>query len=292
VRIDLHTHSDRSDGTDDPRALMQRASEAGLDVVALTDHDTSDGWDDARSAAHDLDLGFVAGIEISCRHAGAGVHLLAYLVDPGYQPLRHELGRILAGRSSRLPATLGRLRKIGIELDTADVRAVSGPAAAVGRPHVADALVAKGVVATRDEAFDRYLAHGRPAYVDRYAAELEDMVDMVERAGGVTVIAHPWGRQSRSALSADVLAGLTARGLTGVEVDHQDHDVAAREQLREVADRLGLVATGASDFHGEGKLDCPLGCNLTAPDQLERLLVAAEQAATRSGRAPPRAVLP
>lgn len=292
MRIDLHTHSDRSDGTDKPGALIARAVTAGLDVVALTDHDTAVGWDDARAAAVDIGVGFVPGMEISCSYAGVGVHLLAYLLDPTYPPLAEELRRVLDGRSARLPATLERLRAVGVDLSPADVEAVSGSAEATGRPHVADALVAKGVVANRDEAFERFLSKGRPAYVDRYAADLPEMIRMVSGAGGVSVIAHPWGRHSRTALGVAALTTLKETGLTGIEVDHQDHDPAARAELRDVAAGLDLLQLGSSDFHGEGKLDCPLGANTTDPQQFERLLAAAAAASSASGRETPTPVLP
>jgi 3',5'-nucleoside bisphosphate phosphatase len=292
VRIDLHAHSDRSDGTDKPGELMARAVAAGIDVVALTDHDTSAGWDDARAAASDIGVGFVPGMEISCLYGRIGVHLLAYLLDPGYPPLAEELRRVLDGRSARLPATLERLQAIGIDIGADDVRAVSGHAEATGRPHVADALVVKGVVANRDEAFDRFLSKGRPAYVDRYAADLVAMVRLVGEAGGVSVVAHPWGRLSRTNLDLDHLSALKDAGLTGIEVDHQDHDPSARDQLRRIAAELDLVQTGSSDFHGEGKLDCPLGVNTTDPEQFQRLLAAAEAAAAASGRTTPAPVLP
>lgn len=292
MRIDLHTHSNRSDGTDGPGELMGRAVAVGLDVVALTDHDTAAGWDDARAAAADIGIGFVPGMEISCRHAGAGVHLLAYLLDPHYPPLAAELRRVLDGRSARLPRTLQRLRELGIDIGVDDVTAVSSNAEATGRPHIADALVAHGVVANRDEAFDRFLGQGRPAYVERYAADLAETIGMVSEAGGVSVLAHPWGRHSRRALDPTTLAALKEAGLAGVEVDHQDHDEATRKELREVATGLGLLQTGSSDFHGEGKLDCPLGANTTDPDQFERLLAAAAASSSRSGRQTPAPVLP
>jgi 3',5'-nucleoside bisphosphate phosphatase len=292
VRIDLHTHSDRSDGTDRPGALMGRAVAAGLDIVALTDHDTAVGWDEARAAAEDIGIGFVPGIEISCAHDDVGVHLLAYLLDPDHPPLVEELARVLQGRSARLPATLDRLHEIGIDLSVADVEAVSTAATATGRPHVADALVARGYVASRDEAFDRYLARGRPAYVDRYAADLVTMLGTVAAAGGVTVLAHPWGRHSRHALDASTLALLKDHGLAGVEVDHQDHAPETRAELHRTAEQLGLLRTGSSDFHGEGKSDCPLGLHTTDPEQFELLLAAASEAASRAGRETPTPVLP
>jgi 3',5'-nucleoside bisphosphate phosphatase len=292
VRIDLHTHSDRSDGTDSPDELMGRAAADGIDVVALTDHDTAVGWRDARDAAGRLGIGFVPGMEVSCSRDGASVHLLAYLLDPDFPPLVAELRRVLDGRTARLPRIIERLRAAGIDISEADVQAVSGSAEATGRPHVADALVAKGVVADRQQAFEELLSKGKPGHVARYAADLTEMIGLVAAAGGVTVIAHPWGRHSRGALDADTLAELRRAGLGGIEVDHQDHDADARARLRDIAGDLGLLATGSSDFHGEGKPDCPLGANTTDPEQFERLLAAASASSAASGRETPAPLLP
>jgi predicted metal-dependent phosphoesterase TrpH len=291
VRIDLHTHSNRSDGTESPADLVKRALSEGLDVLGLTDHDTTEGWDEAVDAAESTGLRLVRGIEVSCVFAGYGVHLLAYLPDPTYPPLARELQRVLDGRNSRLPATLERLRALGIDIDVHDVRRVAGETAAMGRPHVADALVELGVVRDRNEAFNTYLGPQGPAYVHRYAADLEDMIGTVADAGGVTVLAHPWAsRHDHSALDAEGIAGLRDVGLSGLEVDHEDHDPATREALRAVARDLGLVVTGSSDYHGLGKVDHDLGCNTTAPDQLDRLLDLAAGAAEASGRTTPAVV--
>jgi len=290
VRIDLHTHSRASDGTQTPKELVRAATAAGLDVVAITDHDTADGWDEAEGAARETGIALVRGMEISTRHAGHGVHLLAYLPDPTHPALVAELDRILDGRSSRLPAMLARLRELGIDIDADDVRRVAGDAVSTGRPHVADALVDLGVVADRTEAFRRYLSAGRPAYANRYAAPLEEMLRLVDEAGGVSVIAHPWGRSRRQEPDEATLAALAEIGLSGIEVDHQDHDAPTRERLRAIARNLDLVATGSSDHHGTGKVDHELGCNTTAPEQLDRLLDLARKAAARSGRDTPGVV--
>jgi 3',5'-nucleoside bisphosphate phosphatase len=290
--IDLHTHSDRSDGTDSPAALVRRAGQAGLDVVALTDHDSADGWAEAAAAAVEEGIGFIPGIEISCRHQGAAVHLLAYLPDPTYPPLAETLQAVLAGRNARLPAIVAKLRAAGVEITEGDVRRAAGRTTALGRPHVADALVDRGVVADRAQAFHEYLAPGRPGYADRYAADLAQMLSLVRAAGGVSVVAHPLGRQSRRVLSAADLAGLAGQGLAGIEVDHQDHDLAVRAALRAIAQGLDLVATGSSDYHGTGKVGHPLGCNTTDPGQLTRLLHAAREAADQAGRGARQPVLP
>ncbi len=293
MRIDLHTHSDRSDGTQSPAALVQAAREQGIDVIGVTDHDTTEGWDEAERAAGCHGVGLVRGIEVSCRFAGYGVHLLAYLPDPTYPPLAEELRRILDGRRARLPATLSRLRDLGIDIDVEDVRRVSGETAAMGRPHVADALASLGVVADRGEAFDVFLGPQGPAYVSRYAADLETMIDLVAGAGGVTVLAHPWAsRHNHTALDEAGIARLARAGLAGVEVDHEDHSPADRAGLRAIALRLGLLVTGSSDHHGAGKSGHELGCNTTAPDQLDRLVAAAEKAAAAAGRPAPGLLRP
>jgi len=301
--IDLHTHSRASDGTQSPRELVQAAAAAGLDVVAITDHDSAAGWPEAVTAAAEVGIGLVRGLEISARYArprddpsegparGPGVHLLAYLPDPTYPPLAQALERIIEGRRSRVPAVLERLRSLGVEISVDDVRAVAGDTVATGRPHIADALVRLGVVETRDEAFARFLGAGRPACVDRYAADLHDVIGLVVDAGGVPVIAHPWGRGNDLAiLGAEQLAALAAAGLAGLEVDHEDHDATARAALRAIARDLDLIVTGSSDHHGLGKVGHELGCNTTAAEELSRLLTLAGQHAAASGRDAPRLV--
>ncbi len=288
MRIDLHTHSDRSDGTESPAALVRRAHDEGIDVLGLTDHDTTEGWQEAADVAGRCGLTLVRGIEVSCTFEGYGVHLLAYLPDPTYPPLAEELRRVLDGRNSRLPATLERLRGLGIDIDVQDVRRVAGETAAMGRPHVADALVALGVVADRNEAFNRYLGPQGPAYVRRYAADLETTIGTVTASGGVSVLAHPWAsRHDHTALDAAGIARLQRAGLSGLEVDHEDHGPQLRAALRVIAGELGLVVTGSSDHHGLGKVGHDLGCNTTAPDQLDRLLGLAARAAEASGRSTP-----
>lgn len=274
MRIDLHTHSRASDGTQSPTELVEAAAAAQLDVLGLTDHDTAAGWAEGLQAAERHGVRLVTGIEISARHEGRGAHLLAYLPDPGHPGLREQLDRILDGRRSRLPATVARLRELGIPLTEDDVRAAAGDAVAHGRPHVADALVALGVVGDRTEAFRRFLNPGRPAYVERYAAPLTDVIRTVRDAGGVSVLAHAWGRRHDEVPDAESLAALAETGLVGLEVDHQDHDADQRRRLRGIARDLGLVITGSSDHHGAGKVDHELGCNTTAPEEFERLLAA------------------
>jgi predicted metal-dependent phosphoesterase TrpH len=271
VTIDLHTHSNKSDGTDSPKELIQNAAAAGLEIVALTDHDSTEGWAEAAGAAKRADVRLIRGIEISTRLDGKSIHLLGYEFDPTNKPLLTELGKVLDGRNSRLPATLERLRGLGINIDAKDVRRHSTNAAAMGRPHVADALVELGVVANRDEAFAHYLTPGKPAYVDRYAAPLDLAIALIKDAGGKTVLAHPWSRGSKRILTKSRIASLKEIGLDGLEVDHNDHGEEDRAGLGQIVRELDLVRTGSSDYHGTGKIDFDLGCNTTARDQFDRL---------------------
>ena len=292
VRIDLHTHSTASDGTLSPSAVIEAAADSRLDVIGLTDHDSAAGWAQAADAAAANGLMLVPGMEVSTKHAGAGVHLLAYLADPAYPFLDEELALILQGREARLAAVLEKLRDAGIDITEDEVRRQADPSPAIGRPHIADVLVAKGVVGDRSEAFDRLLDSGQRGYVERYAAPTAAMIRLVTQAGGAAVIAHPWGRGSRRVLDLATLTGLREAGLVGLEVDHQDHSREDRGTLRGMAAELDLVVTGASDFHGDGKVDHELGCNLTAPAELERLLAAAAANAAASGRGVPEVVRP
>lgn len=272
MRIDLHTHSAVSDGTDTPAELVAKAKEAGLDVVALTDHDTYDGLDEAVSAGAEHGIQVVRGIEVSTRRGGESVHLLGYGTDEAHSGLNAELAQIRAGRSMRLAPVLDRLAELGLPLTEEQVLVHIGSSPSVGRPHIADAMVAAGYVADRKEAFDRFLADGGPAHVPRYAVELGRGIDLIHDAGGVAIIAHPWGRGREDNLTEDVLAGLVGEhGLDGFEVDHQDHDAETRARLRVLADRLGVLGTGSSDYHGTGKADHELGCNVTSVEVYDRL---------------------
>ncbi len=277
MRIDLHTHSSASDGTDTPAALVREAKAAGLDVVALTDHDATSGWAEAQRAADEVGIILLPGLEISTKLHHRGVHLLAYLPDPTHGPLVEVLDRILAGRTERTPAIVAGLRGHGVDITEDDVHREAGESVAAGRPHVADALVRLGVVADRTEAFATLLSPGQPGYVNRYAPQLEEMIPIVVAAGGVPVIAHPWGRRGGTVLTEDVFASLRALGLAGIEVDHQDHPPEVRTRLRGIAADLDLLVTGSSDHHGLGKVDHDLGVNTTEPEQYERLVSLARR---------------
>lgn len=273
LRIDLHAHSTCSDGTDTPGSLVAQAAQH-LDVVALTDHDTTHGWAEAMAAAEHHAIRLIRGIEISTRDVNYGQHLLGYGFDPNHPDLVALLAKGVASREGRIPAILEKLATLGLELDE-DVVMQSSRASGgtVGRPHIAAAMVTAGYVPDSATAFDHYLKPGRPAYVERYAPSTATAINAITAAGGVTVIAHPRG--SRGSLPDERIAALAEAGLLGVEVDHQEHDLATRASLRGLAADLGLVVTGSSDYHGTNKIDHDLGCNTTAPDQLEALLAQA-----------------
>ena len=246
---DLHTHSRASDGVDRPAGVMRAAAAAGLTVVALTDHDTTDGWDEAAQAARDLGLLLVPGTEISCLAGGISVHLLSYLHDPTEPQLREVLRVTRADRVGRARAIVQRLAAV-VDLRWEDVAGLVAPGTTVGRPHIADALVARGVVATRDEAFAALLHRDSPYYVPHAAPQVEDAVRLVRRAGGVPVLAHPLADRRGRAVSEEMIASFVGAGLLGIEADHPDHTGEQRERVRLLAARYGLFWTGGSDYHG------------------------------------------
>lgn len=272
MRIDLHTHSNRSDGTDTPAELVQKAAALNLDVVALTDHDNTAGWDEAQRAADDCGMHLVRGMEVSTKLHGTNVHLLGYGFDPDHAALNAELDLVLKSREQRVPRILELLAAQGMAITMAQVEARSGRAAAIGKPHIADALIAAGHISHRDEAFTGLLDDGGSANVEKYGISLARAIELLKEAGGKAVIAHPWARESREVLSAEAIGALVASGLDGIEVDHNDHELSHREELREIAVGLGLVVTGSSDYHGTGKSsEFFLGCHTTAPEEFERL---------------------
>jgi len=261
--IDLHTHSNLSDGTDTPEELVLAAARAGLTTIALCDHDTMDGIQAAQATGSRCGVEVLPGLETSTVWDDSTVHLLGFGADPDDKALSDALARVRTSRTERLPLMADALQRAGIPITLDDIVAKAAPGATLGRPHVADAMVALGVVPSRREAFDVWLEWGKPAYVGHYRIPLEQGIGLIRGAGGVTVIAHPWGHGTRHLLTRDVLAHLAHVGLDGIEVDHNDHDEAARRELRTFAMEHGLLATGASDYHGTGKTRHSLGCNTT-----------------------------
>jgi predicted metal-dependent phosphoesterase TrpH len=269
VRIDLHAHSNASDGTQPPADLVASAAKAGLDVVALTDHDTTAGWPEALEAAVHHGVGLVRGIEISCASDGISVHLLGYLHDPTDAALLEELEH---SRRSRLTRAERMVQKLSadVPLTYEEVLATATPGATLGRPHIADAMVAKGLVATRDDAFADYLYTGSPYHASHYAPDPVTAVRLLTDAGGVAVMAHPFAGRRGRLVGDDVIEAMAAAGLAGLEGHHRDHEPADVARAEQMARRLGLFLTGSSDYHGAGKANL-LGENTTAPAVLRQI---------------------
>jgi predicted metal-dependent phosphoesterase TrpH len=247
---DLHTHSDRSDGTLPPAEVMALAAKRDLAGVALTDHDTFEGLSEAVAAADGLGLEFVPGIEFSAEHDGASLHILGYWVDPGDPAVNDELDRLTATRFRRGELIVEKLRELGYEIDFDRVREIAG-GQTIARPHVAQAMVEAGIVATETEAFERYISDDGPAYVPKHALEPMEALRLIRAAGGACVLAHPGMWKGNGSVPEELIERMAAGGMVGLEVWHPDHDDAARERYAALANRLGLVATSSSDCHGE-----------------------------------------
>ena len=268
--IDLHTHSAVSDGTQTPTQLVREAASLGLGAMALTDHDSTAGWQEAFTAAQGTGMLVVPGMELSTNDGPASVHMLAYLFDPLDAMIVAETARIRDGRLHRAERIVEKIAR-DYELTWDDVLAESSDGTTLGRPHIADALVRKGHVANRSAAFESIL-HWRGGYYEKYYAPSPlEGVQMIVAAGGVAVLAHPASHGRYRPASEDMLRRLVDAGLFGLEIDHRDNTDDGKVWLRELAAKYGLELTGASDYHGEGKPN-RLAENTTAPEVLEKLL--------------------
>ncbi|WP_405950424.1 PHP domain-containing protein [Streptomyces prunicolor] len=264
MRIDLHCHSTASDGTDTPAELVRNAAAAGLDVVALTDHDTSRGYAEAIDALPS-GLTLVTGAEMSCRIDGVSMHMLAYLFDPEEPALLAERELVRDDRVPRARAMVGRLQELGVPVTWEQVARIAGEGS-VGRPHVATALVESGVVPTVNDAFTgEWLADGGRAHVAKHETDPFEAIRLVKAAGGVTVFAHPGASKRGHTVPEAAIAEMAAAGLDGIEVEHMDHDAETRVRLRGLAKELGLLVTGSSDYHGSRK-SVQLGEYTTDPE--------------------------
>ncbi|MEU6266563.1 PHP domain-containing protein [Saccharopolyspora shandongensis] len=279
VRIDMHTHSTESDGTDTPAELVATALAAGLDAIAITDHDTTAGWAAAERAVRDLAepgrFRLVPGAELSCSCPGEDgrditVHLLAYLFDPNSTALVREQSRLRAERRERLYQMAQHMAADGFPVDPDGLMAGLPPDSPGGRPHLARALVDAGTVASVDEAFAKYLGGRGSYYLPRTDTPVHRAIEMIAEAGGATVLAHPFATARGPIVTADVVAELAGRGLAGIEIDHPDHDAETRTRLRGLAAELDLIPTGSSDYHGTNKT-IRIGQETTPPDSLDRL---------------------
>lgn len=269
MRIDPHTHSTCSDGTDTPTELMEAAAAAGLDVLGLTDHDTTAGWDQAARAVATTGVSLLRGIEISCSASGITLHLLAYLADPDDADLTAALERARRSREDRSRQMVERLAA-DYPITWADVCAQAG-GDTVGRPHIADALVAAGCFPDRSAAFSGPLATSSPYYVRYWALDPVRACELVRGAGGVPVAAHPRaGRRQRYLVPDAVFGDMADAGLAAIEVNHPEQNAAERAQAAALAARYGLAVSGASDYHGTGKPN-RLGQCLMDPALLEQI---------------------
>lgn len=268
--IDLHTHTNFSDGTDSPTQLINKALAAGISVLGLTDHDSISGWQEAITALRP-GISLVPGSEISCQTSdGISVHILGLLFDSENLELMGTMQATRENRHGRMAKIITRLNEAGIDISMQDVLDQLAEGATLGRPHLADALVEKGVVASRDEAFTQMLHNKSKYYVSHYSPLPEVAIKMIKAAGGVSVIAHPMASHRGRTISLETFGSLIDAGLDGVEVDHRDHSPDEKTQLIELAKQNDLVMTGASDYHGNGKLN-QLGEYVTMPEQWERL---------------------
>ncbi|MCG0290077.1 PHP domain-containing protein [Streptomyces sp. PSAA01] len=264
MRIDLHTHSTASDGTDTPAELVRNAAAAGLDVVALTDHDTVGGHAEATRALPS-GMTLVTGAELSCRLNGVSLHMLAYLFDPDEPELAAERELVRDDRVPRAQAMVAKLRDLDVPITWERVAEIAGDGA-VGRPHIATALVELGVVESVSDAFTQdWLADGGRAHVEKHESDPFEVIRLIKGAGGVAVFAHPRAVKRGQCVPESAIGELAAAGLDGIEVDHMDHDEDTRARLRGLAAELGLLTTGSSDYHGSRKT-CRLGEYTTDPE--------------------------
>lgn len=268
--IDLHTHTDRSDGTFAPAELVRLAAQRGLDVVGVTDHDTTDGLDEAVAAGLEVGVEVVPGVELSAEHEGTSIHVLCYWMDVSNAALQEELSRLRDERFRRGERMVERLRELGLPVEFERVSQIAMGGNIV-RPHIAQAMVEAGLVETEKDAFDRWIGDGRPAHVPKHALDPLDALALIRGAGGLGVLAHPgmWGDET--SVPEMLIAAMAGAGMAGLEVDHTDHDPVGREHWRRLADRLGLIATGGSDCHGTRYDPIRLGTALCDPASFRSL---------------------
>ena len=268
--IDLHTHTNCSDGTDSPRELVNKAIVQGLEVLGISDHDTTAGWSEAIQTLRGP-LQLALGSEISCLTSdGVSVHMLGLLFDPEHEEMQRVLEETRDGRLPRMRKMIEKMRTEGIDISIQDVERAMPTGATMGRPHLADALVAKKIVKSRDEAFVDLLHNESRFYVSHAAPTPVEAIALIRRAGGVAVIAHPFASHRGQILKPEDFSELVAAGLSGIEVDHRDQNPDERAMLRTIANELDLVITGSSDYHGTGKLNS-LAENHTHREQWEKL---------------------
>ena len=280
--IDIHTHTTCSDGTDTPRELVNKAIVQGLQILGISDHDTTSGWQEARESLRGS-LQLALGAEISCLTSdGISVHMLGLLFDPLHEQMQQVLEETRDGRLPRMRKMIEKMRAEGMEISIEDVENAMPAGATMGRPHLADALVAKKIVKSRDEAFIDLLHNESRFYVSHAAPTPAEAIALIRRAGGVAVIAHPFASHRGQILKATDFEELHTAGLNGIEVDHRDQNPDERAMLRDIARELDLAITGSSDYHGTGKLNS-LAENHTSREQWEKLEAQANARRVISG---------
>jgi hypothetical protein len=258
--IDLHTHSNFSDGSETPSRVVELAAGAGCSAVALTDHDTTDGLAEARRRAQQLGITLVGGAELSCAHpSGGGMHVLVYFLDDGPSPLHEELARLQDDRAVRNQELVDRLQQLGLPVTWEAVVEQAGRPEGVGRPHFASVLIAAGVVGSQQEAFDRYLGNRAPTYVPKARLTGPEAARLARESGAVSVLAHPHTLGLEGHDLANAIAELAGAGFAGLEVTYGRYSPRQRQSMGHLAERFGLVPTGGSDFHGRTTPDLTVG---------------------------------
>jgi predicted metal-dependent phosphoesterase TrpH len=277
MAVDLHLHSTFSDGSATPTEIVDQAAAIGLTGIALTDHDTLAGVPEAAAAAAARSIRFIGGTELSVSWRDQTMHMLVYFLRPGPGPLQDRLKELRRSRAARNLEIASRLQRLGLGVSMEEVEAEAG-GGVVGRPHFAGVLISKGYVSNVPEAFDRYLAAGRPAYAPRLRLTAGEAIDLGRAGGAVPVIAHPHTLQLRAAEYASGFAELVARGLGGIEAYYGEYRPELRNQIAAICRKLGIVATGGSDFHGRYKPHLAIGTgrgDLRVPDEVFDQLEAA-----------------
>ena len=274
MRTDLHTHSSYSDGTDTPAEILKKAAAADLGMIALTDHDTTEGWVEAEEAVSATGVGLIRGMEVSCVYYGLSIHILSYLHDPVHSQLAEVTTNLRFARKNRIRIMAERLSE-DFPIDYDSVLLCAGNASTLGRPHIADALVRAGVIPTRDDAFTHILSPRGPYYEPIPAITPQDAIRLIHEAGGVAVFAHPFASSRGRVVTPQLMQDIISAGLDGVEIEHRDNSSAGRETLRTLAAEHDLIITGSSDYHGMGKIN-RLGENTTEWHMVERILAKAQ----------------
>ncbi len=269
MSIDLHTHTTSSDGTMTPAELVEYAHKKGLSAIAVTDHDSIDGVDEAVATGNMLGIEVVAGVELSVEYGGHNIHLLGYLFDCQHKELRLALGKLQEGRAERNKIIIDKLNELGFAVHSREL-INSASSGQNGRPHIARLMLEKGYVQTMDEAFDKYLGQGKPAYAPRFIYQVGDAISLIKNAGGISVVAHPLQLEKLVDNLAYALHQLSEMGLDGVEVYYPNHSSKFRKKLMAIAEKDRLLLTGGSDYHGSIRPGTTLagGKNVSVPSGL------------------------